>query len=95
MSRERALQASKVAATNKRDRAAAKESTEADKGGNKWAALRDDYMIGEQLTVKVSAVEFEYENCDACRFNAFCQTLFSAVQQPSNYPPHFSRRLLF
>lgn len=53
VSRERALQASKMAAGNKRDKAAA-EGAEAEKG-NRWAALRDDYMIGEQLTVKVSA----------------------------------------
>lgn len=51
VSRERALQASKMAASSKKGKVA--ESAEAEKG-SKWAALRDDYMIGEQLTVKVS-----------------------------------------
>ena len=49
VSRERALQASKMSVAGKKG--ASKEEEEG-KGG--WAALRDDYMVGQQLTVKVN-----------------------------------------
>jgi len=53
ISRERALQASKMSASNKKAAAADKDGAVEGEGGNKWAALRDDYMVGQQLTVKV------------------------------------------
>ena len=53
ISRERALQASKMSASNKKAAAADKDAAVEGEGGSKWAALRDDYMVGQQLTVKV------------------------------------------
>eukprot|EP00598_Pedospumella_elongata_P003190 CAMPEP_0184972162 /NCGR_PEP_ID=MMETSP1098-20130426/4212_1 /TAXON_ID=89044 /ORGANISM="Spumella elongata, Strain CCAP 955/1" /LENGTH=236 /DNA_ID=CAMNT_0027494395 /DNA_START=53 /DNA_END=763 /DNA_ORIENTATION=- len=52
ISRERALQASKMSASNKKAAAADKDGAVEGEGGSKWAALRDDYMVGQQLTVK-------------------------------------------
>ena len=55
LSRDSTLIRSKTASA-KEKKAAEEGSAEGADKGHKWAALRDDYMMGQKLTVKVCAL---------------------------------------